>query len=100
MKLKVFTVLDSQVGAYLPPFFCRSKGEALRSFADAVNEPKHQFSQHSLDYSLYEMGEYDDASGLFDCDHPRYVIGAMELRSDEPVEAFGRGVAGATTSAS
>lgn len=79
MKLQVFTVLDTAVGAYLQPFFCRANGEAIRSFTDAVNDPKHQFSQHMMDYVLFYCGEYDDEGGVFTTSAPVRVISATEV---------------------
>lgn len=63
MMLRCFTVFDVKVGAYLSPFFMRSKPEAIRAFSDLVNDPKTQFSQHPEDYVLYCIAEFDDATG-------------------------------------
>lgn len=84
MKLEIFAVHDNAVGAYLPPFFCRSKGEAVRSFSDAVNSEKGVFSQHSIDYTLVYMGTYDDSGGTFDCGVPVRILGASEVKLDDP----------------
>jgi len=65
MILKMFTVHDAKVGAYLQPFFARSAGEATRSFAEAVNSADHQFAKHAADYSLFEVGDFDDELGVF-----------------------------------
>jgi hypothetical protein len=84
MKLAVFSVFDKAVGAYLQPFFSRTKGEAVRSFADACNKQDHQFYQHGIDYVLVSLGEFDDNSGLFVTREPVRVIGALECKIDEP----------------
>lgn len=63
MKQKVFVVFDSKVEAYMTPFFCRSKGEALRSWETACNDGQSMMSKHPADYTLFESGEYDDATG-------------------------------------
>ena len=65
MIYKVFAVYDNKVGAYLPPLFFRSKGEAIRAFSSAVGDGKHQFAQHPADYLLCELGEWDDGSAAF-----------------------------------
>lgn len=86
MKLLVFTVYDSAVGAHLQPFFSRSMGEAIRSFQDAVNDPQTNFNKHSMDYTLFLLGSFDDAGGVFDTSPPERVSSAMELlfKSDDP----------------
>lgn len=60
MIYKVFTVFDSKTEAYMRPFFCQTKGEAIRIFSDTVNQDDTQFWRHPGDFSLFEVGEYDD----------------------------------------
>lgn len=79
MKLQMFTVYDSAVGAYLQPFFCRSPGEAVRSFQDACNDPKSSFAAHLNDFTLYALGEWDDAGGVFHPTMPTRVTSATEM---------------------
>lgn len=83
MKLLAFCAYDRAVEAYLPPFFVRHRGEALRSFMDACNDPNHQFSKHVLDYTLVYVGEFDDQSGRLvpELDVVR-VISATECLAD------------------
>jgi len=84
MNLKVFAALDAVVGAFLQPFFCRSRGEAIRSFEAAVTDGKSQLSAHSKDYSLYEIGEWSDDDGkLLPIEPQRICGGADFIRSAE-----------------
>jgi len=64
--LKVFTVYDSKSDAYMQPFFMQTKGQAVRAFSDTVNDPKHQFYKHAEDFTLFELGSFDELSALFD----------------------------------
>lgn len=64
MLLKIFSVFDSKAEAYLPPFYVASKGAALRSFSDAASDPTHNFCKHSGDFTLFEIGTFDDGDGL------------------------------------
>ena len=61
---KIFTVYDAKSEAYLPPFFVRSLGEATRSFSDACNDTKHDFFRHSSDFTLFELGSFDELTGI------------------------------------
>lgn len=63
MMQKIFTVYDSKLEAYMQPFFMSSKGQAIRAFTDTVNDPSTQFNKHPEDFTLFEIGEYDDQSG-------------------------------------
>lgn len=66
MILQVFSVFDSMVGAYLPPFYMQSKGGALRAFTDSVNDFDHQFNKHPHDFCLFELGSFDDSNCSFE----------------------------------
>lgn len=52
MIIQVFAIRDSQVEAFLQPFFSPTKGAAMRSLSEAVNDPKHDFFKNAKDYSL------------------------------------------------
>jgi len=63
MILKIYSIRDSAVEAFLQPFFSPTDGAALRSVGQAVNDPQHEFFKHSKDYSLWALGNYDDQTG-------------------------------------
>lgn len=67
MILKVFSVFDSKAKVFSNPFYCVNSGVAVRSFEQAVNDPASDFSRWSSDYTLFELGEFHDDSGLMKC---------------------------------
>lgn len=66
MKLKVYTVYDSKTEAYIQPFYMQAKGQAIRSFTELVQDEKHAFGKHPEDYTIFELGDYDDQTSKFD----------------------------------
>lgn len=79
MILHVYSVYDHAVSAFMTPFFARARGEAMRSFSEACNNGEHQFAKHASDYTLFALGEWDDASGAFSAlPAPTRVISALE----------------------
>lgn len=66
MPLKVCTVFDSKAALFLAPFYEQSVGTAVRSFETAVNTPDHQFNKYPSDYTLFELGEFDESAATFD----------------------------------
>lgn len=68
-KRLVFSVYDSKAEAFLQPFFCDTRGVAIRMFTVAVSDGKHDFCRFSEDYTLFELGEFDCLSGEF-VSHP------------------------------
>nr|QJB19072.1 MAG: nonstructural protein [Microvirus sp.] len=69
MILKVFSVLDVKADAYMQPFFSQSRGVATRDFTDVVSNSDHVFSRHPNDFGLFELGEFDDSTGVI-TSHP------------------------------
>lgn len=60
---KIFSVFDAKAGAYLEPFFAPTRGVAIRSFSSAAQDPGHMFHRHCEDYTLFELGEFDEFAG-------------------------------------
>jgi len=62
--MKLFTIYDSKCEAYEPPISIKSTGEALRAVEIAVKEPDHRFCKYKADLTLYELGEFNEQTGL------------------------------------
>ncbi len=67
MKLVLCSVKDRAADAFGRPMFVPSVGVAIRSFSDEVNrkDAENQLYNHPDDFDLYELGEFDDNTGLF-----------------------------------
>lgn len=86
----MFSVYDSKVGAYLPPMFMRSRGEAIRSFETAVKSEDHNFNKYASDYTLFELGSWDDETAKFDILATPLSLGvAVEFLQPEKCEISG-----------
>ncbi len=59
----MFSIYDSKAEAYIQPFYSQTTGTAIRSFETAVNENGHDFNKYAGDYTLFELGEFDQATG-------------------------------------
>lgn len=79
MKVEVYAVHDSAVGAFNQPLFFRSRGEAVRAFQDAVTDGKSNFAAHPDHYSFFHVGFYDDNGGLLEPIVPERVCGARDF---------------------
>lgn len=77
MLLKMFSVYDSKVGAYMKPFYLRSAAEAIREMTDAIVEPKCVFYKHPEDYCLFEVGTFDELTGDFNIYEARVSLGSL-----------------------
>ncbi len=79
MITKAFAVFDVKAGNYGSPIFCLSEGIALRSFVDVTNDGQSAINKHPADYSLFEIGSYDDSSAELICKKPRQVVQATSV---------------------
>jgi hypothetical protein len=65
MVKNVYAVYDSKVNHYDQPFLMHSRGEALRSWITIVNDQSTSFFKYPEDFSLMELGEYDNITGKY-----------------------------------
>lgn len=85
MIRKVFTIFDAATKTYSPPMLYRTIEEAIRVFRREVNEPTSQLSRYPADYSLFELGTFDDETSIFQCHMtPMRVASAHELVQVQP----------------
>lgn len=88
MKLKIFAVYDSKAEAYARPFFDQATGAAVRSFAEIANDKNHPIGKHPGDYTLFEIGEYNDQNGEIKNNDANVALGAaIEFLHQRPSTA-------------
>lgn len=71
MKLYIVAVFDSAMNAYARPVFVPAVGAALRGFSDEVNRvaqagQANDLNSHPEDFSLYNLGQFDEETGGFE----------------------------------
>lgn len=64
-KYKICSVYDSKAECYGRPMFVPATGAAIRGFADEVNSGNKDSAAatHPEDFTLFEIGVWDDAAG-------------------------------------
>ncbi len=67
MKHRMFSFFDVKAQAYLPPFCLPETAMAVRVFGDCVNSSDHAFGRHPGDYTLFELGSFDDSVCVVSC---------------------------------
>lgn len=65
MVKNIYSFYDVVSKTYSPPMVMLNNGEALRYFADVVNDKSYgNLSKHPGDFMLFEIGRWDDCSGV------------------------------------
>lgn len=85
MISKIYSVYDVAVNAYLPPFFMRADGEAIRAFTSLVRDPKSRFNADPQDYILFYLGDFDDNGALFGISTPVSLAKGHEVLHDPDI---------------
>lgn len=84
MKTRVFAIRDEKAEAFMAPFVMPAVGLALRAFSDLVNDAGSSVGKHPSDYQLYQIGEFDDSSGLLVASNtPVLLANGGEMRVGE-----------------
>lgn len=60
MKHVICSVYDSATEAYMRPFTAQTVGQAVRMFEDEVRAEGNPLSAHPEDYSLFQIGTFND----------------------------------------
>jgi len=85
--VKMFSVVDTKVGAFMNPFYAMTNGQAMRMFGDSVQDGKGPAAMHPEDYELYYVGEFDDGAGRLDGVVPAvFVCRGTDFVKEEAVE--------------
>lgn len=82
MRIMIFSLRDSKMAAFMQPFFAPTEAVALRLCSDLVNQAdkQNQVALHPDDFELFQLGEWDDASGaLTSLEHARAVVPCSSL---------------------
>jgi hypothetical protein len=62
MIKKIFAIYDSKAETYNNPYFALTTGAAIREFELAVQNNDSMLSKYPEDYTLFEIGTFDDST--------------------------------------
>lgn len=79
-RLFVCAVRDRAVDSFGTPIFVVAVGQAVRSFADEINNRDSSFAKHPDDFDLYQLGMFDQDEGtLVPIGSPKLVAVGKDL---------------------
>jgi len=74
---KIYSIYDNKIASFGVPFFCPLREVAYRHMRRAVANPALDVSQFPSDFVLFEMGEYNDATGEFNAEVSPINLGPL-----------------------
>mgnify|MGYP000193081883 CR=1 FL=1 len=85
--MKLFSLYDSVAEIYTKPFFIKSTPEAIREFTSEANNPQSKLYQHAQDFTVYEIGEYDEHTGeIQTCIPMKKICSVNELKKVQSID--------------
>lgn len=63
MLINAYTLYDAKALTYSPPFYCGAHGQAVRAVMELVQDLNTTVGRHPADFTLYCVGQFNDAVG-------------------------------------
>lgn len=76
MENKLYAVYDSKSETYNGVHTHRTRGEAIRTFTDACNDPETMLYKHPEDYTLFEVGGFNIDNGCITALEAKIPVGS------------------------
>jgi hypothetical protein len=72
--MKLFTVYDSASKTYSEPRAIKNERDAQDAFEMACKQEDNPFNKHPADYTLMELGWFDERTGILESQAPKTII--------------------------
>lgn len=89
MMLGLYAVYDRCSRVYDGPIPQSNDDTAIRAFTQMVNNPQSTVAQSPEDFTLFVVGQFDNATGEIIPQVPEKLIAAHEIAMPESISAGG-----------
>lgn len=87
MITKIFSVYDDKVEAFSTPFFQKTTAAGIRAFTQVAEDPTTNIFKYGADYTLFEIGTFEDNTGEIEYTIPKNLGNGLTLRTwPKPVD--------------
>lgn len=76
--MQIFTIRDAKAETYNVPFTALTGALAMRSIQAGLNE-QNQMAEFAEDFSLWNIGWFDIATGQIEACTPKHVVEVQDL---------------------
>ena len=78
----IVAVKDTAARVFGTPFFVQATAQAVRSLRDEVNskDSTSDINRHPDDFEIYEVGVFDEDTGVITPHEPRLIARAKDLK--------------------
>jgi hypothetical protein len=76
--MKVFSLYDSKACTYLQPYYAVTRGAGVRMMSDALADQDSHLRRHAADFTLFELGDFDQSNGCFELYDVHENLGVLQ----------------------
>lgn len=85
---RIISVRDGKAGIYMKPSISLHLGSVMRDWETVVNAHDSIFGKFPEDFTLFELGTFDDETGHIVCHSPPTQLStAREVQKSAPAQA-------------
>lgn len=82
--MKIYTIRDKKAEYYMEPQLYRTSHDAVRACKNSVNNDQNGlFAKNAEDFSLFEIGSFDEMTGNITILDKKHVCDLVDLRELE-----------------
>lgn len=81
MRFSIYSVYDVKACAYARPLYLRSKEELYAAIYETAKEKSSGFYKHPEDYTVFELGTFDEETAKIEFVGPMSVGSVLEIRT-------------------
>ncbi len=79
--MKLYTVNDLASKTFTKPFVMLTDRDAIEGFRHVCNEPETPYAKHPQDYTLVNIGSFDERTGVLTLSDSQLVLArALDLK--------------------
>lgn len=81
MKLKIFSLRDQKIDAFMNPMAMQTPGQIVRMLQDEMQKNDSMLGTHAEDFELFEVGEFDTETGALTGHAPKSILLLADVKA-------------------
>lgn len=81
--MKMVSVRDIAMNAFMNPWFTPTTATAVRAFQNETQNPESPMAKNPEDYELWELGSFDETTGLVSDNSPKRIARAIDFKEQK-----------------
>lgn len=77
-KAKMYLLKDEKSNSYGYPFTAKTRGLCIRDIQDELAGGQRIWAKHPQDFSLFEIGDYDELTGQIELYETKNCLGLLQ----------------------